>query len=466
MDFKITPYINRPTKNQFLLVFLFSSIWIITTSVFNGGISPDSTSYLRMANFDLPYFSTWPWGYPILIKFTSLLLDNINLFWASKILNIACVFGNLIILKSLFKGYSLQSYYYIFLTSSFLLISNYTWSENPFIFFNLLFIWSVVKVIENDNKLLFSVMVVLSTVSAFLVRYIGIFHLLSLGLLFLYFLFTKNKKQSFRFLFLCLISGTFIFGYFLLNKTLTGSFTGGRVPAEESFALLLRELLISFFKDLKPLFISLSIFLILIIAFENRRETPLAKNKFDLKKLLCLAFLFYFLSLCFIRFVLGQKFHFRYAIFVFLILFPLVYILANNQTENYFEKNKISKQLTSRLLTLSVSGFSLLFLLCYTRFNYYFDMFNPRLTFPISLYFFLTVLLLLNIFKTSHLKYFHLIFISIIFFSLGKNLLYQTKNFFKDKSNTYIHMMTAKDKQLSKLHDSSAVYPSGIRTIG
>ena len=203
----------------------------LTTSVFNGGISPDSTSYLRMANFDLPYFSTWPWGYPVLIKFTSLLLDNINLFWASKILNIACIFGNLIILKSLFKGYSLQSYYYIFLTSSFLLISNYTWSENPFIFFNLLFIWSVIKVIENDNKLLFSVMVVLSAVSAFLVRYIGIFHLLSLGLLFLYFLFTKNKKQSFRFLFLCLISGTFIFGYFLLNKTLTGSFTGGRVPA-------------------------------------------------------------------------------------------------------------------------------------------------------------------------------------------------------------------------------------------
>ena len=74
MDFKITPYINRLTKNQFLLVFLFSSIWIITTSVFNGGISPDSTSYLRMANFDLPYFSTWPWGYPVLIKFTSLLL--------------------------------------------------------------------------------------------------------------------------------------------------------------------------------------------------------------------------------------------------------------------------------------------------------------------------------------------------------------------------------------------------------
>ncbi len=233
-------------------------IWDICLIAFLGGyqlwyayyvsfyISPDSSQYLREALNILAgygfnnngllgldgWFSAWPIGYPVLIAFVSK-ITTFNVYLSSKLLSALMMSALLTILQKKFhKSTFLVTL--LFFNAGFLFVYKYTWSEIPFIFFIVMYGFSLTDVIQKKDKKS-SLMLGVWTVLAFLMRYAGAYLGIISGITWIRLLISylhdgrKNKvfKKNLLYLFVSgILSAVFIGCYLLNNYVHCGFMTG------------------------------------------------------------------------------------------------------------------------------------------------------------------------------------------------------------------------------------------------
>lgn len=208
-------------------------------------ISPDSTGYLReaqaildgngfffdrLAGYD-SWFSSWPIGYPFLIAMTAFLTGR-NVYLSSKLVSIICVGVGLCILHKRFKQ-DAWIYSLIYINAGFLTIYLFTWSENVFILSLLIWILTLSHIFEHDFPgIKWYIMLALSMISCFLTRYIGAFTVLFTsiylgGMCIAQWLGKKDYGHKSKGLLLAnLAAGITMISYLILNKQMSGNFSG------------------------------------------------------------------------------------------------------------------------------------------------------------------------------------------------------------------------------------------------
>lgn len=227
---------------RLILLGLFICIAIsIVTRVFaetTNYLSPDSLFYLRVAENILSgngmvspttfpfedstpqaYFSIWPIGYPVLIAGFGVFLPN--LIWASKAVNLFFLGASFVLLYLQYRESAVWSSFAYFsygLTE----VYSYTWSEAPFLFFLLLFLFQFEKEDYRWKGLMFGIILC----CLFLLRYAGIAFWL-FGFCYMAYKLFKKDYQEARSLYISLgFSGIVISSYLIINYLNTGYLTG------------------------------------------------------------------------------------------------------------------------------------------------------------------------------------------------------------------------------------------------
>lgn len=246
-----------------LLVFILGSLSIVARAYFFADyyLSPDSKAYLSLAQNLLDgngfylangghktFFSIWPVGYPVLIAVISLIF-HVSVFWGSKLLNILLLFVILIFIQHIFKKNS-YTYYYLLLWASYLEIFSFSWSEVPFVLGLLWFSYAVYCFISNGQTFS-AVNMFVSSLFLFLIRYVGAFSILFVGILSVYCVAEKKLKQGLVALLVMLLGIAVVVSYLCNNFHETGYITGmARHAAVKSNLDLLVALLAAVFFEL------------------------------------------------------------------------------------------------------------------------------------------------------------------------------------------------------------------------
>ena len=235
--------------NEIFMMLLFIAICIsIYFRAYVKGvyISSDSAGYLREAvnlvngygfNYDgmagmNSWFANWPILYPAMIALI-MVATGTDAYLASKILSMFIV-G--LILLTLYLCFRKDAWIYsLCLTNiGFLSLTYYTWSEVPFILFLLIFSLLFAKIIvENEIAPKWYVLLGISGLCCFLVRYYGIYVWIVAGVYWLLMVF-RYKKSHNKMLFgkiiglavSAFLSGVLSMGYLLLNKLMNGMASG------------------------------------------------------------------------------------------------------------------------------------------------------------------------------------------------------------------------------------------------
>ncbi|MFC2947537.1 ArnT family glycosyltransferase [Virgibacillus sediminis] len=237
------------TDISLLLIFSAYASYILIKAKYHpsGYVSSDSAHYLQMAanllegngmtTVDMvpgmsTYFATWPIGYPVLIAIASL-ISGLNVFWASKLMNIILVGLCLLVLRNLFQEKAGTAGLVLF-AGSFTGIFAYTWSEVPFLFGLLWLIYGLVRFVGTNHRR-YAVHLLFAAIFLFFMRYIGLIGAGMIGLLGFYYLYRREWQN----MWLCWVTGTLPIliagGYLLINYINAGLPTGmERVPRWES----------------------------------------------------------------------------------------------------------------------------------------------------------------------------------------------------------------------------------------
>ncbi len=258
-------------KQTFQLVFtwLVISILILNTSHYfgSGNISPDSANYLQVAknildgkglkifevypHCGLVHLAMWPPAYPISIAFTSFLTGT-DVWLASKILNVLLVLLSFIILYNLFKG-AYPWVLLIFFTDTLLFIFQFTWSETLFLFFLILFAYSIRNLYYFPDIRRYYYYLFLSLVGLIFTRYAGMFFLPVVFVAAFWLNPHKSKLFTRKILLIFFATGILLSIYLLYNKWQTGYFTGvPRFSYPIKYSEILERGLESFFLELMP----------------------------------------------------------------------------------------------------------------------------------------------------------------------------------------------------------------------
>ncbi|MDO6390870.1 hypothetical protein Q4E40_12085 [Pontibacter sp. BT731] len=169
-------------------------------------------------------FTKWPIGYPVLIFITSS-ISGLDVFWASKILNLLLLAGLFIFLRGISRTYSfvLAS---VCSSYTFLEIYSFTWSEAPVLLLLLLLAYLILQICNGLAIPRNAVFIYFACLVLFLLRYAGIFSLGIPVILCLHFYLNRNHKYA-KIFFCTSASLAFSFGgYLLLNYKLSGFATG------------------------------------------------------------------------------------------------------------------------------------------------------------------------------------------------------------------------------------------------
>ncbi len=375
--------------SDYLLIFIFIvlSLAIFLKSYYNtdGYLSPDSTNYLRLAQniiegngFEVgayyhidksrEYFAIWPVGYPVLIFFTAK-ITGLSVFWASKLLNILIIGLILITFRILFKEKS-WIYALILFMASFQHIFTFTWSEAPFILFLFWFAIALFYFITKSEihpKL--NIAIAFLSLSLFLLRYIGFFSFLVLGLMGVIFLFI-NKRKAFILIGISLVNILLAELYLYNNYIKTDFLTGAkRVWATESslekISMISKGIIQEFLIPFTDLTLKTSFFLLfeililfILIHFTDKKKilSKIKTNENSFKFILLFLFIgiSYWISLIFLRW----RFYFDdldYRLlgpgtFIFWII--IIYVLLN------YTSKKVRKIFIISLILLSLVSFT------------------------------------------------------------------------------------------------------------
>ncbi|MCX2740677.1 hypothetical protein [Pontibacter anaerobius] len=230
-----------------------------------GYLSPDSKAYLGLAQnlkdaygLYVPdaqgagrhYFSIWPVGYPVMIYVFSE-LTTLDVYWASKILNLLLLGSGFLLLRQINRPYSfvLASVYGAY---TFLEVHSFTWSEAPFLLLLLLLAYFANQVWGEEHINRNLVFIFFICLALFLVRYVGAFSFSVPALLGLYFGYLRKYKQASWFLGATLLLAILAGAYLYANYALSGFATGfdrleAKTEAARSFVpMLLKGLMNEF----------------------------------------------------------------------------------------------------------------------------------------------------------------------------------------------------------------------------
>lgn len=230
----------------FLLYITLCAAILLRVSVESTGYtSPDSEYYMEAARslrdgerfyiHDLyglhtgnasakAHFTAWPVGYPTLIYLVSW-LSHLDLFWASKLLNLLFIGFGFLLMRHINRQYSyvLASIYGAF---TIIEVYSYTWSEGVFIF-GCLYLAYLMATIYNgkQSKKAFTLLLGITTFM-FVVRYIGIFTVGFLALAAAYYWLRREYAICKKLLLVLLILSISIGAYLARNYYLVGHPTG------------------------------------------------------------------------------------------------------------------------------------------------------------------------------------------------------------------------------------------------
>lgn len=217
-----------------LLYTTFCAVVILRVHIEGTGYtSPDSHYYLEAARSlrdgekfvirhlygprgeESMYFAAWPIGYPTLITSASL-LSGLNLFWASKLVNLLFAGLSFLVLRQINRHYSfvLAS---IFGTFTVIEMYSYTWSESVFLFGCLSLVALLYKV-YTAGKISFVYALFASAIFMFLMRYIGFFAgvlILMLGVI----AWLENRRQLSKHLCIVFILNVAIVCTYMLHNS-------------------------------------------------------------------------------------------------------------------------------------------------------------------------------------------------------------------------------------------------------
>ncbi|MCC9167333.1 hypothetical protein [Pontibacter harenae] len=170
------------------------------------------------------YFTAWPIGYPALI-YTVSIITTLNVFWASKVVNLIFVGFGFLLMRHINKehAYLLASIY-----GAFTIIENYsyTWSEGPFMFGALCFAYLASNIYSNHNRNKSIILLLITAIFLFLIRYIGIYTVGAVALAAIYYWWNKDynlSKKHFQVLAaLCLFISLYLFRNYYIAGYATG----------------------------------------------------------------------------------------------------------------------------------------------------------------------------------------------------------------------------------------------------
>ena len=237
--------INKNIVQLAILYFLVVLTIVFRYSVESTGYtSPDSKFYLKTASnvldgkgyispniypFDdeapQQFYGIWPIGYPTFIALISY-CTSLDVYVASKIVNLIFLALTFTLLYSWYGKNSLLPACY-FCSFNMLEIYSYTWSEGSFIFFILLLLYALEKILISDRVIFYSFLIVSSLVFSVLLRYSGLIYFFYLASLIVFLLLKKKHIQKVRPILLALAISTLLSTtYLLINYFYTDSLFG------------------------------------------------------------------------------------------------------------------------------------------------------------------------------------------------------------------------------------------------
>ncbi|WP_029008271.1 hypothetical protein [Azospirillum halopraeferens] len=222
-----------------------------------GLLNIDSTLYLRLAAFleegrgfgagvfksaidrgdtPFPYFAVWPVGYPVLIAAVSALTPA-DVFWASKLVNIAAIAAGLLMLHRVFGRHAVApAALYLFAT----VWSMHAWSlaEAPFLPVQFLFFALLAALDDSDRPWRLAAAAAAAALALFLLRYIGAYAFLIGGLAVLRATWWGRRRIAAALTVCFAVAGGLALLYLWHNQVQTGLWTGtlrvpNRVPPED-----------------------------------------------------------------------------------------------------------------------------------------------------------------------------------------------------------------------------------------
>ena len=201
----------------------------------------DQTPFGHPDLYKKEYFAIWPLGYPSCIVVVSY-ITKLSPLWASKLVNLLLLALCFFLLYQLFDGTSYLPMYY-FGSFTMLEICSYTWSENLFIPFFLLFILALKK-IHNSDKVT-SINIILLSISLLmmcLARYASVIFYF-VAFIFMVYYFKKKSFERVRTFFYGLVLSTTLLGLYLFNNYLRSGYMTGmpRVSTQDFTPLELIE---------------------------------------------------------------------------------------------------------------------------------------------------------------------------------------------------------------------------------
>lgn len=244
---------NTAVPTQYANDLCLLAVWLYTgLSIFKYAyadavcISADSAGYLREAanlcagngfSYDglagySSWFANWPILYPLMIAAIAG-ISGLDMYIASKILSVILIGAILLLLRLVYKR-NAWIYSLALLNLGFIEITQYTWSETPFMLFILAFGIVLAKILsESEAEWYLYAALALSYAGAYLTRYFGIFliALLGLAVVMVFLLYLKTKELNLKrkcvgltavAIFNCLLTTA----YMLINKVNNGKASG------------------------------------------------------------------------------------------------------------------------------------------------------------------------------------------------------------------------------------------------
>lgn len=191
------------------------------------GMTHDSEFYVRtaagissgVAPRDITYWSVWPIGYPAVIAAIHK-ITGIHIFWTAKLANILLIAVGICLLRAAYSDRALL-FSVLFLAGGMPRIPFMTWAETSFLIAGLGFAIALHRH-HCLRSLAAGALVLVAAIALFLTRYIGLFCLMPIGMLGLYYLWRGEIRDTSRLAIVCVLILLFAGAYFWLNYELTG----------------------------------------------------------------------------------------------------------------------------------------------------------------------------------------------------------------------------------------------------
>ncbi|MBR5597199.1 MAG: hypothetical protein IKW30_07320 [Lachnospiraceae bacterium] len=264
--------------NDLFLILIFGAVCVsIYSRAYLKGvyISADSTGYMReainlvngngfqydgMAGYQ-SWFANWPILYPVMIA-AVMAITNTNAYLASKLVAMFVVACILILFRIFFKK---DAWIYALCVTNigFLNLCYYTWSEIPYMLFQLGFALVLAKIIKEEKSSCWTY-VILATfgMGCFLTRYYGIYVWIVTGvyILGLYYFYRKNNEKvlfhkAVKLTITAFVSGSLSVGYLGMNKLMNGMASGvSRTMWWDDYRILTNDLIESLLTEFFNIF--------------------------------------------------------------------------------------------------------------------------------------------------------------------------------------------------------------------